>query len=626
MPTEHVAEKLKTVPTKSGVYLYRDARGTIIYVGKAINLRNRVRSYFHASVGLTGKTARLVEDIADLEWIITESELEALLLEANLIKKHRPRYNILLKDDKRYPYIKVEWQNDFPKVLTVRKMERDGARYFGPYTSAGAVYATLDTLRRIFPYLTCDRVITGQDKRACLYYDIKLCNAPCIGAASREEYRATIDRLCAFLEGKSDQVIADIEKKMQDASEAMHFERAAEHRDQLWALRHIVERQKVVSTMGKDQDVVAFARDEKRGDACVQVFFIRQGKLIGREYFILEGTEEADTREVMSSFLKQFYEEAAAVPPEILLQVEVEEAQIIQQWLRQKRGAQVLLDVPREGQSAELVAMAAENAAETLGALQAQWLADEHKNEQALQELAEGVGLDAPPARIECYDISNTQGTNAVGSMVVFVKGVPRKSHYRKFNIKTVAGPDDFASMREVLTRRLRRYFDAKAAEASDGAGVQLPGKKRDESFSILPDLLIVDGGKGQLGVAVEVLKEFDLFGQVPVCGLAKQQEEIFLPGRPDSILLSRRSQGLFLIQRIRDEAHRFAITAHRSLRGKKGIASQLDAIPGVGPTRRRALLKHFGSIDAIRAADVDAIAAVPGIPRDVAIALKENL
>src|SRR3990172_1633145 len=621
MPHDRVAEKLKTVPSRSGVYLYRDARGAILYVGKAINLRNRVRSYFHNSIDPSSKTGRLVMEIADLEWIITETELEALLLEANLIKKHRPRFNILLKDDKRYPYVKVEWQNDFPKVLTVRKMERDGARYFGPYTNAGAVYATLETLRRIFPYLTCDRVITGKDPRACLYYDIKLCGGPCIGAVSKEEYRATIDRLCAFLEGKTDQVVAEIEKKMQAASEAMQFERAAQYRDQLLALRHIVERQKVVSTTGKDQDVVAFARDDKRGDACVQVFFIRQGKLIGREYFVLEGAEGEDTHAIMSSFLKQFYEEAATVPPEILLEVEVEEAQIIQQWLRQKRGAQVLLDVPRQGQPADLVAMAAENAAETLAALQAQWMADEHKNEQALQELADGIGLVAPPARIECFHVSNMQGTNTVASMVVFVKGVPRKSHYRKFNIKSVDGPDDFASMREVLTRRLRRYFDAKARESTPA-----PGKKKDESFSVLPDLLIVDGGKGQLGVAVEVLKEFDLFGQIPVCGLAKQQEEIFLPGHPDSIRLPRRSQGLFLMQRIRDEAHRFAITAHRSLRTRTGIASQLDAIPGVGPARRRALLKHFGSIDAIRAADVDAIAAVPGIPRDVAAAIKENL
>lgn len=629
MPSDQVAEKLKTVPSRSGVYLYRDARGAILYVGKAINLRNRVRSYFHNSIDPFSKTGRLVMEIADLEWIITETELEALLLEANLIKKHRPRFNILLKDDKRYPYVKVEWQNDFPKVLTVRKMERDGARYFGPYTNAGAVYATLETLRRIFPYLTCDRIITGKDPRACLYYDIKLCGGPCIGAVSKEEYRATIDRLCAFLEGKTDQVVADIEKKMQAASEGMQFERAAEYRDQLRAIRHIAERQKVVSTMGKDQDVVAFARDEKRGDACVQVFFIRQGKLIGREYFILEGAEGEDTREIVSSFLKQFYEEAATVPPEILLQVEVEEAQIIQQWLRQKRGAQVLLDVPREGQPADLVAMAAENAAETLSALQAQWMADEHKNEQALQELADGIGLEALPARIECFDVSNTQGTNTVASMVVFVKGVPRKSHYRKFNIKSVDGPDDFASMREVLTRRLRRYFDAKAQESQPAPGKLLaprPAGKKDESFSVLPDLLIVDGGKGQLGVAVEVLKEFDLFGQIPVCGLAKQQEEIFLPGHPDSILLPRRSQGLFLIQRIRDEAHRFAITAHRSLRTRTGIASQLDAIPGVGPARRRALLKHFGSIDAIRVADVDALAAVPGIPRDVAVAIKDNL
>ena len=619
MPTEQVTEKLKTLPAKPGVYLYHDANGKIIYVGKAVNLRNRVRSYFHASGDHSPKTLRLVLEIADLEWIVTSTELEALLLESNLIKRHKPRFNIRLKDDKRYPYIKVEWQNAYPKVLTVRKMAQDGARYFGPFTNAGAVYATLDALRRAFPYLTCDREITGQDKRACLYYDIKLCNAPCIGAVTQAEYRDTIDQLCSFLEGKTDQIMVELEHKMDAAAEGMQFERAAEYRDQLKAMRHIVERQKIVSSSQQDQDVLAFARE--RSDACVQVFFIRQGKLIGREYFVLEGAEDEDVREVIAEFLTQFYDQAAYVPPEVVLPVEidVQESEIIRQFLRQKRGAQVKLDVPKDEPSAELVAMATENAVETLTALQAQWEADTHRSEQALKELSDGIELPAPPTRIECFDISNTQGTNTVASMVVFVNGVARKSDYRKFNIKTVNGPDDFASMREALQRRFRRYFEAKAPDHA-------PGRKPDASFSVLPDLLIVDGGKGQLGVAVEVLREFDLLGQGPVCGLAKQQEEIFLPSRPDSILLPRQSQGLFLVQRVRDEAHRFAITAHRARRAKTGVASQLDEIPGVGPTRRKKLIKHFGSLEGIQAASIDEIAAVPGIPRDAVMAVKEQL
>ena len=612
MPTEKVAEKLKTLPTRPGVYQYFDANGKLIYVGKAINLRNRVRSYFHTTVDST-KTQRLVAEIADLEWIITDSELEALLLESNLIKRHKPHFNISLKDDKRYPYIKVEWQNPFPKVLTVRKMVQDGARYYGPFTNAGHVYATLDTLRRAFPYLTCDREITGQDKRACLYYDIKLCSGPCIGAVTQAEYRATLDQLCHFLEGKTDGLVIDLEHKMTSAAEAMHFEAAAQYRDQLKALRHIVERQKIISTTTQDQDVLAFARTD--GDACVQIFLIRQGKLVGREYFVLEGAEDETVSNIMTEFMTQFYDDAAYVPPEVLLPIEidVQESDIIAQFLKQKRGTQVTLSVPNSGQGAELVKMATDNALETLTALRTQWAADTHRNEQALKELADGLGLAAIPTRIECFDISNTQGTNTVASMVVFVNGAARKSDYRKFNIKTVEGPNDFESMREALTRRFRRYFDAKAAERT-------PGHKIDPSFSVLPDLLIIDGGKGQLGIAIEVLQALDLFGQVPVCGLAKQQEELFLPARPTSILLPRSSQGLFLVQRVRDEAHRFAITAHRAKRAKTGIASQLDEIPGVGPTRRRTLLRHFGSLEGIRNASVDELAEVKGVPREVAI------
>jgi len=616
---EHVRTQVETFPHKPGIYLMRDVAGTVIYVGKAVDLRNRVRSYFHPSAWEYSKVRALVAEVADLDFIVTDSELEALILEANLIKEHRPRYNVRLKDDKHYPYIKVTWADPFPKVLITRRMEQDGGRYFGPFTSTPAVYQTLDLLRKSFPYLTCDREITGRDARPCLYYDIKLCLGPCIGAATQEEYRAMVRGLVRFLEGHGEEVIADMEKRMRAAADALDFEQAATLRDQLQAVQHIVERQKVVSSAGADQDVIAFAREE--GDACVQVFFIRGGKLLGREYFVLEGAQDEDGQEVIAAFLKQFYEEAAYVPPEVLLPQQIEEALIIEQWLKQKRGAKVVLHVPQRGQKRELVALAAENATETLSALRAQWQADAHKHEQALAELQQALGLSQSPARIECYDISTTQGTEIVGSMVVFVQGVPRKSEYRHFIVRSVQGQDDYASMQEVLQRRFRRWQMA-TSDLSPGGGT----KGDIKGWAKLPGLLIVDGGRGQLGVAVEVLQEFDLLERVPVVGLAKQREEIFLPGRVEPVLLPPRSQGLFLVQAVRDEAHRFAITHHRARRQRMGVASQLDSIPGVGPARRKALLKAFGSLDAIRAATVQQLAAVPGIPRTVAVAIKEHL
>jgi excinuclease ABC subunit C len=597
----------------------RDVSGTVIYVGKAVDLRNRVRSYFHPSAWEYSKVRALVAEVADLDFIITDSELEALILEANLIKEHRPRYNVRLKDDKHYPYIKVTWAEPFPKVLITRRMEQDGSRYFGPFTSTPAVYQTLDLLRKSFPYLTCDREITGHDARPCLYYDIKLCLGPCIGAATREEYRAMVRGLARFLEGHGEEVIADMEKRMRAAADALDFEQAATLRDQLQAVQRTVERQKIVSSAGADQDVIAFAREE--GDACMQVFFIRGGKLLGREYFVLEGAQDEDRQEVIAAFLKQFYDEAAYVPPEVLLPQQIEEALIIEQWLKQKRGAKVVLHVPQRGQKRDLVALAAENATETLSALRAQWQADAHKHEQALAELQEALGLSQSPARIECYDISTTQGTEIVGSMVVFVQGVPRKSEYRHFIVRSVQGQDDYASMREVLQRRFRRWQMA-TSDLPPGGGA----KGDIKGWAKLPGLLIVDGGRGQLGVAVEVLREFDLLERVPAVGLAKQREEIFLPGRIEPVLLPPRSQGQFLVQNVRDEAHRFAITHHRARRQKVGVASQLDSIPGVGPARRKALLKAFGSLDAIRAASVEQLAAVPGIPRAVAVTIKENL
>jgi len=612
---ERLQNTINNLPTKPGVYLMKDGRGEVIYVGKAINLRNRVRSYFHNSVSHP-KTVRLVKNIQGIEFIITGSELEALILEMTLIKRHRPRYNVRLKDDKRYPYIKVHWANDFPQITVTRRMDlRDGSRYFGPYTSAWAVHQTLDLLRKTFPYLTCNRKISGQDQRACLYYDIKLCGGPCIGAVSQKEYRAAVQRLMDFLNGRGEQVISQLEAKMMAAADKLDFETAAQIRDQLAAIQQVVEKQKIVSLAGADQDVIAFAR--RHNNACAQVFFIRGGRLIGQKHFVLDGAEDEDTQTIMAEFIKQFYDKAAYVPPEVLLPEQAAEAAIIEHWLAEKRGDKVMLQAPREGEKQELVQMAAENAADTLSIFRAQWEADRSKHVEALAELQVALELPEPPGRIECYDISTTQGTATTGSLVVFVQGTPHKKDYRRFNVRGLEHPNDYESMRQVLNRRFKRWQEAQRKQ---------DGKNSNTAWAILPDLLIVDGGKGQLGVAVEVLEAFELLGRVPVVGLAKRREEIFLPGRPNSILLPRRSQGLYLVQRVRDEAHRFAISHHRSRRGKEGIASILDSVPGVGPKRRTALLKAFEGLNGIRQATVDKIAAVPGIPRHVAEAVKEQL
>lgn len=615
---EHLQAILDTLPNKPGCYIYKNNLGQIIYVGKAINLRNRVRSYFHESADHDQKTRQLVRNIADIEWIVVGSELEALIFEMNLIKKHRPRFNIKLKDDKRYPYIKVHWKSAYPKLTVTRQMTEDGSRYFGPYTSVWAVHQTLDVLRRIFPYLTCDREINGQDTRACLFYDIKLCSGPCIGAIKQDEYRQMIDDLCQFLQGRIDPIVQRMRAEMEQAAEELRFERAAAIRDQLTAIDRVVEKQKVISSDKTDSDVIAMAR--ANGEACVQIFFIRGGKLIGREYFILEGTEDAADSEIVAQFVKQFYADAPNLPNEVLLPNEIEEARIISQWLNTTRGGnKVELKVPRHGNQQELVEMAAENATETLRALRAQWEADTNRQTEALGELQNALSLPEPPNRIECYDISNTQGTASVGSMVVFEQGVPAKKLYRRFNIQSVKGPDDFASMEEVLTRRFKRWQASQEERLA-------PGEKQDPSFARLPDLLMVDGGKGQLARAVKVLADFNLTDQVPVIGLAKQQEEIFVPGHERSILLARHSQGLYLVQRIRDEAHRFAITAHRKLRTREGLASRLEKVPGIGPAKRKMLLKRFGSIEGILSATLEDLSSLHGITPELARAIKEGL
>ena len=626
--TTYLQRILDNLPHRPGVYLMKDAEGTIIYVGKSKHLYNRVRSYFHTSI-TDEKTRRLRENITDIEFIVTGAdpddevgELEALRLENTLIKRHKPHYNIMLKDDKQYPYIRVAWADPFPTVEFTRRMIHDGSRYFGPF-SARSIRETLDVLRKIFPYLTCDRVITGHDERACLYYDIKLCNAPCIGAVNQEEYRANIARLMRFLEGHTSQILDDLASRMEEAAANLQFERAARYRDQLRAIRMLIESRRVIQPNGPDQDVIGFA--QSNGDAVVQVFFIRQGTLIGRESFPMENVLQEDVTEVIESFVQQFYDRAAFIPPEIILPVTPESPHVLERWLGDQRGAKVRLTIPQRGRKRDLIQMATDNAGEVLGVLQVQWQADTLRQEGALHDLQEALELPTIPNRIECFDISTTQGTAIVASRVVFVKGVPRKAEYRRFNIRSVehGGSDDYQSMREALTRRFKRYLDLREEPA-----VTRPGQKdTEETWRLLPDLLIVDGGKGQLNVAVEVLTELGLFDQVPVAGLAKQNEELFLPGRSRSVLLPRRAPALFLVQRVRDEAHRFAITSHRNRRAKEGLASQLEAVPGIGPKKRKALLNAFGkSIDRIRSASLDELAAIPGITPDLAEAIKAIL
>ena len=605
---EAIEDRLKALPRSPGVYLMRDARGQVIYVGKAINLAHRVRSYFHASARENPKVRRLAVEVADLEWIVTQSEVEALILEANLIKRYRPRFNVRLKDDKRYPYLKVTAE-DFPKVLITRRMTQDGGRYFGPYTSSSALRETLDLLRRLFPFRTCDREITGQDRRACLYADLKLCTAPCIGAVDKVQYQAVIEQLIRFMGGETEEVMAELRRQIDEAAGALQFERAAQLRDRYQALQLVMERQRVITTAAVNQDVIALARDD--GNACVEVFFVRNGKLLGREYFVMEGSGGEETEEIVTAFLKQFYTEAASVPQEILLPAQIAEAAVLEQWLRTKRGDVVYLTVPHEGTGRDLLELASTNAAETLRVLKAQWEMDKHRSEVALQELAEHLALPRPPVRIECYDISTTQGVEVVGSMIVFEHGSPKKSHYRRFKIRDVRGQDDFASMREVLERRFERW-----RQLQSGA---LKGVRGSQAWAKLPDLLVVDGGKGQLGVAVEVLQRFELQDRVPVIGLAKRYEEVFLPGQREPVRLPETAPGLLLLQRVRDEAHRFAITYHRQRRRKVGLASQIDEIPGIGPVRRKALLKRFGSLHGIREASVSELMEVPGISRVLA-------
>jgi excinuclease ABC subunit C len=618
---ERLQAQLAALPNRPGVYIMRNGEGEVIYVGKAANLRSRVRSYFGSPHSFEPKVRRLVEQIADFEFIVTDSAQEALMLEATLVKRHQPFFNVRLKDDKHYPYLKIDLRERWPRVEITRRVQPDGgSRYFGPYASAGSVRKALDLVKRLFAWRSCTKAITGKDPRPCLDYYIHRCIAPCSSYCTKEEYDDVIRQVILFLEGRSEEVLKELRQRMAEAAEGWEFERAAVLRDQIRAVERVTERQAMATTDFTDTDVFGLARQDNQ--ACVQVFFIRATKVVGRDTFTLEGVSDEPDEQVVASFLKQFYQSATYVPQRILLPCRVAEAPLIQAWLSEMRGSKTELVTPQRGEKRRLVTMVEENAHEALQMMQAKWLADSGKTRVALEELQEELNLPSLPQRIECYDISNIGGTAAVGSMVVFLDGRPRPAQYRRFRIKTVAGADDYAMLQEVLRRRFKRA-------AARGEPVEPRADERaagyDESWGILPDLVIVDGGKGQLNAALDVMRDLGV-GHIPAAGLAKQHEELFVQDMSEPIMLPRTSQALYLVQRIRDEAHRFAITYHRGVRQKASVRSALDAIAGIGPKRKRALLRKFGSVQRIRQASLDDIAATPGFTRALAERVREHL
>jgi len=600
-----LTEQLRGLPTSPGVYLMKDAEDNILYVGKAANLRHRVGSYFGAGQKLTPKLQRMVSRVNDLDYFVTSSEQEALILELNLIKRYHPGYNVRLKDDKTFPYLKIDLSDDWPRVYITRRLEEDGGRYFGPFASAKSVRQTLKLIRGIFPFRSCSRTITGTDPRPCLEYHIGHCLAPCIGVVSRGEYAEVIKQVILFLEGKQERVVQQLESKMNKAAEALDFETAARLRDQLQAVNQVIEGQRIAATVKGEQDVIAFAQDKDQ--AYVQVFFIRGGKLIGRESFLLQGTRYEEPSQVMTSFIKQFYASSPYIPPLLLLQHPVEDIATIQAWLQIKREGKVNIQVPRRGNKKQLLNIVAENAQQGLEQLKIKQLASPTALSAALDEIKRELALPRLPSRIEGYDISDIQGMAAVGSMVVFDKGKPKPAHYRRFKIKTVSAANDYAMLQEVLRRRFRR-----ASGASD-------------TWAILPDLVLIDGGRGQLNAAREAIDEVGA-SSVPIASLAKENEEIFIPQKSEPIILPRSSPGLQLLQRLRDEAHRFALGYHQRVHKREAFASVLDTIPGVGPKRKRALLRQFGSVRAIKEAPVEELAAARGMTESLARKIKEYL
>ncbi len=603
-----ITDQLRQVPHSPGVYLMRDAEWNILYVGKAADLQHRVRSYFGTGQKLTPKLRRLVSRVADLDFLVTASEPEAIILELTLIKRHHPHYNVRLKDDKTFPYLKISLNEDWPRVYVTRRMEDDGGRYFGPFADARSVRQTLKALKGIFPFRSCTRNITGADRRACLEYHINLCVAPCIGEVGKAEYAQVIKQVILFLEGEDEIVVRKLGEGMNKAAEALDFEKAAILRDQLQAIHRVIAGQRSAATVSGEQDVIAFAQDSDQ--ACVQVFFIRGGKLIGRESFVLQGTRYEEPPQIMTNFVKQFYSSSPQVPPLLLLQHPVEDMSVIKEWLQGRWGRRVDIQVPGRGKKKQLVDTVAKNARLGLEQLKIRKLAAPRVVATALAEIANELNLSGAPNRMEGYDISNIQGKAAVGSMVVFENGRPKPAHYRRFKIGTVSGTDDYAMLREVLRRRFKRL-------RSDA---RVPDR-----WGTLPDLVLIDGGKGQLNVALSAMRETGA-GSVSAASLAKEDEAVFIPNVSQPIVLPHSSPGLQLLQRLRDEAHRFALSYHHKVRRRETFASKLDVIPGIGPGRKRALLRHFGSVAVIKKTSVTDLAAAKGITENLARKIKEYL
>ncbi len=608
-----IKRRLRAVPDAPGVYLFRDTRGQVIYVGKALRLRDRLRSYFTDAYAQTARVSELVRRVYDFEFVTTANEVEALVLECNLIKNYRPRFNIRLKDDKNYLYLKLPVTEEYPRVHYSRRVQNDGALYFGPYTSAQSLRGTVKSIRQLLPFRTCSDEIFKQGK-VCLDFHIKRCPGPCERRIGADDYKARIHEVALFMEGRSDVLVRELHGRMEGAADRLDFENAARYRDQLQSIERIADRQKVLTHGRDDQDLVAYAR--RGGEVFVEVAYVRQGKMVGHDGHPLDGAADATEAELLRGFVLQYYASATHVPRVVILPGALEEPELMAGWLGQRRGGPVSIEVPQRGRKRALVTQLAETAAQELEQLRIQADYDRSRTEPMLAALAEALDLEVPPKRIECYDISNIQGDSAVGAMVVFEDGRPRNDHYRHFRIKFTPGPNDFAMLQEVLRRRLERLESAQRREEADVVG--------DRSFTSRPDLILIDGGKGQLSAALEVLESAG-YADIPTFSLAKEREEIFAPGRADPIVQEKNSPGMFLVQRIRDEAHRFAITHHRKVRSRKALTSPLDSVEGIGPARKRVLLRHFGSVQAIREAAVEDIMAL-GVPERLAKRLKETL
>ena len=597
-------EQLKALPANPGVYLFKDEQGKIIYVGKAANLNNRVRSYFGTSISLSSKIQQLVSKIDDLEFMLTDSEQEALILECNLIKKYHPRYNVRLKDDKTFPYLKINVNEEWPGVYITRRIKNDGARYFGPFASAGSVRKTLRLIKKIFPFRSCTKHINGSDNRPCLNYYIHRCLGPCIGAVTKPEYQEVINQVILFLEGKQELVLHELNNRMTAAAQQLQFEKASLLRDQIQAIKRIIEGQKIAITLKGEQDAIALAQNG--GQAYVEIFFIRNNKLIGHDHFTMEGIHDEKPGQIMTNFVKQYYASASYIPPVILIQYPLDEMSVLTKWLKERRRGNIKLQVPQRGVKKRLINIVAENADKGLLLVKAKQ-ANLEIITSGLQELKDTLCLPKIPLRIEGYDISDIQGALAVGSMIALEKGLPKPSHYRRFRVKMVAGINDYAMIQEILRRRFKRAI------------------ANETGWANMPDLILIDGGKGHLNAALEVRQELRL-DSIPMVSLAKENEEAFIPGKPEPVDIPKDSPALHILQRARDEAHRFAISYHRRLRYKESVTSILDDIPGIGPKRKKALLQKFRSVEAIKDASTEEISQTKGITLALANKIKEYL